>query len=128
MAVASTNKKRKRIVPVGVVHINATFNNTIVTITDVQGDTIVWSSPGKKGFKGSRQATPYAGQVTAEEAIEKAKEFGLKTVSIKLKGPGGGREAAVRAIASSKDITVTSIKDITPVPHNGCRPPKKRRV
>jgi small subunit ribosomal protein S11 len=128
MAAATANKKRKKVVPVGIVHVNATFNNTIVTITDMQGDTISWSSPGKKGFKGSRQGTPYAGQVAAEEALEKAKEFGIKTLSVRVKGPGNGREAAVRAIATAKDLTVTSIKDVTPVPHNGCRPPKKRRV
>jgi len=128
MAPVIANKKRKRVVPVAVVHINATFNNTIIVITDMQGDVFAWSSSGKKAFKGSRKATPYAGQVTAEEVMEKAREFGVKTVSVKVKGPGSGRESAIRAVASAKEITVTSITDVTPVPHNGCRPPKRRRV
>lgn len=128
MAVAVAIKKRKRVVPVAVVHINASFNNTIIVVADMQGDTITWSSSGKKGFKGSRKATPYAGQVTAEEVMEKAKEYGVKTVSIKVKGPGSGRESAIRAVASTKEVTVTTITDVTPVPHNGCRPPKRRRV
>ncbi len=128
MAVAVATKKRKRVVPVAVVHINASFNNTIIVVADMQGDTITWSSSGKKGFKGSRKATPYAGQVTAEEVMEKAKEFGVKTVSIKVKGPGSGRESAIRAVASTKEVTVTTITDVTPVPHNGCRAPKRRRV
>jgi small subunit ribosomal protein S11 len=126
MAVVA-NKKRKRVIPVGVVHINATFNNTIISVADMQGDVVAWSSAGKK-FKGSRKPTPYAGQVIAEEVMERAKEFGMKTVSVKVKGPGSGRESAVRAVANTKDITVTSIIDVTPVPHNGCRAPKKRRV
>jgi small subunit ribosomal protein S11 len=123
----SRKKKKVRLVSVGVVHVNATFNNTIVTITDAQGDVLSWSSAGVCGFKGSRKSTPFAGQVAAEKAIEKAREYGLKTVSVKVKGPGAGRESAVRAL-SSTDLTVTAIKDITPVPHNGCRPPKRRRV
>jgi small subunit ribosomal protein S11 len=119
--------KKKRMVVVGVVHIAATFNNTIVTITDMQGDVIASSSAGVNGFKGSRKSTPYAAQVTAEKAANKAIEFGLKTVTVKVLGPGTGRESAVRALANA-GLTVTSIKDITPVAHNGCRPPKRRRV
>lgn len=128
MAVSTVSKKRKRIVPVGVVHISATFNNTIITVTDMQGYVLAWSSAGERSFKGARKSTPYAGQVTAEDVMKKAMEFGIKTVSIKVKGPGSGRESAVRAIANAKDVTVTSILDVTPVPHNGTRPPKRRRV
>lgn len=123
----SQAKKKKRLVSVGVVHVNATFNNTIVTITDQQGDVIAWSSAGVCGFKGSRKSTPFAGQVAAEKALEKAKEYGLKTVSVKVRGPGSGRESAVRAL-STTELAVTSIRDVTSVPHNGCRPPKRRRV
>lgn len=121
-------RKRKKVVPVGVIHINSSFNNTVVTITDMQGDVISTSTSGQNGFKGSRKSTPYAAQVAAEKAFEKAKDFGLKTVSIKIKGPGAGRESAVRVFAGVKDLTITSIKDVTPVPHNGCRAPKRRRV
>lgn len=123
----SQAKKKKRLVSVGVVHVYATFNNTIVTITDQQGDVLSWSSAGINGFKGSRKSTPFAGQVAAEKALEKAKEYGLKTVSVKVRGPGAGRESAVRAL-STTELTVTSIRDVTSVPHNGCRPPKRRRV
>jgi len=124
----STNSKKKRkIVPVGIAHISASFNNTHVTITDPHGDVIAISSAGANGFKGSKKATPYAGQVTGTKVINLAKEFGLKTLSIKLCGPGSGRESAVRAL-QIPEITITSISDITPVPHNGCRPPKRRRV
>lgn len=119
--------KKKRAVVVGVVHIAATFNNTTVTISDMQGDVFASSSAGANGFKGSRKSTPYAAQLTAEKAAQKAMECGLKTVSVKIKGPGTGRESAVRALTSA-GLTVTSIKDVTPVPHNGCRPPKRRRV
>lgn len=120
--------KRKRNVAVGVAHILATFNNTIVTISDLQGDVISWSSSGCNGFKGSRKSTPYAAQVTAENAARQAmNNYGLKTISVEIAGPGTGRESAIRALASI-GLNVTTIKDITPVPHNGCRPRKKRRV
>jgi small subunit ribosomal protein S11 len=121
-----SNKKKKNVV-VGVVHIAATFNNTVVTITDMQGDTVSWSSSGCNGFKGSRKSTPYAAQITVEKAANAAVEHGMKTVSVKIKGPGSGRESAVRALIAS-GLTITAIKDVTPVPHNGCRPPKRRRV
>ena len=122
----TSSSKGKRFVPAGVVHINATFNNTIITVSDPSGNVVAWSSAGANGFKGSRKSTPYAAQVTATKALEAAVPFGLKTVGIELKGAGPGRESAVRAIAQS--VNVTSIKDITPVPHNGTRPPKRRRV
>lgn len=124
---SSTTKKRKRVVPVGVAIVNATFNNTHVTITDPHGDVIAISSSGANGFKGSKKSTPFASQVTATKVINKAKEYGLKTLSIKVKGPGTGRESAIRALQAS-EITVTSITDVTPIAHNGCRPPKRRRV
>ncbi len=120
-------KKVKKNIPEGVVHIQATFNNTIITITDPVGNGISWSSSGSKGFRGSRKSTPFAAQVAAEEAIRKAKEQGLRKVAVFVKGPGGGREAAIRAIQAA-DLRITMIKDVTPVPHNGCRPPKRRRV
>ena len=122
----STNK-RKRNITVGVAHISATFNNTIVTISDIHGAVVAWSSAGHNGFKGSRKSTPYAAQVTAENAAKKVTEFGMKTISVKIQGPGTGRDSAVRGLISS-GLNVTTIKDITPIPHNGCRPPKKRRV
>lgn len=118
--------KRKNIV-VGIAHILATFNNTIVTISDLQGAVIAWSSAGCNGFKGSRKSTPYAAQVTAEEAAKKAIVFGMKTISIKIQGPGNGRDSAIRGLAST-GLNITTIKDITPIPHNGVRPPKRRRV
>ena len=120
-------KKVKKNVAVGVVHINATFNNTIITVTDPSGNVIAWSTSGAKGFKGSRKSTPFAAQIAAEDAIRKAMEHGLRTVSVLVKGPGGGRESALRAIANT-GVRVTYIRDVTPIPHNGCRPPKKRRV
>jgi small subunit ribosomal protein S11 len=120
-------KKVKKNVAVGVAHVFCSFNNTIITITDLGGDVISWSSAGAHGFKGSRKATPFAAQVTADAAARKAKEHGLKTISIKVKGPGSGRESALRALAAA-ELNVTSIKDVTPVTHNGCRPPKRRRV
>jgi len=120
-------KKIKKHIPVGVAHINATFNNTIVTITDPNGNVIAWSTSGAKGFKGSRKSTPFAAQIAAEDAARKAAEHGIRAVSVLVKGPGAGRESALRAIANV-GIRVTSIKDVTPIPHNGCRPPKKRRV
>lgn len=119
--------KAKKNVAVGVVHINASFNNTIVTVSDLQGNVIAWWSAGAAGFKGSRKSTPYAAQITAEAAVRKAMDHQLKTVSIQVKGPGVGRESALRAV-QNLGLVITSIKDITPVPHNGCRPPKRRRV
>jgi small subunit ribosomal protein S11 len=120
-------KRERKNISAGVVHVNASFNNTIVTITDMQGNTISWSSAGAHGFKGSRKSTPYAAQVTADAAARKAQEHGLKTVLVLVKGPGTGRESALRALQAA-GLVVTSIKDVTPVPHNGCRPPKRRRV
>lgn len=120
-------KKSKKNVFVGVAHVNATFNNTIITITDTQGNVVSWSSSGKHGFKGSKKSTPYAAQVVAEAAGRDAIEHGMKTISILVTGPGSGRESALRALQTVGFI-VSSIKDITPVPHNGCRPPKRRRV
>jgi small subunit ribosomal protein S11 len=119
-------KERKNIVA-GVAHVNASFNNTIVTITDAQGNTISWASSGSMNFKGSRKSTPYAAQMAAEEAGRKAMEHGMKTLEVLVKGPGSGRESALRAL-QAVGFMVTSIRDVTPVPHNGVRPPKKRRV
>lgn len=127
MAKIVKKKKVKKNIPVGVAHIQATFNNTLVTITDVKGDMVSWSSAGSKGFKGSRKSTPYAAQVAAEEAAKKAMDMGMKTVSVLVKGPGSGRESAIRAIGSV-GLKVALIKDVTPIPHNGCRAPKQRRV
>lgn len=120
-------KAARKNIYTGVVHVNATFNNTLVTITDMQGNTISWSTSGTMGFKGSRKSTPYAAQMAAEDAANKAKEHGLKEVDIEVKGPGSGRESALRAI-SAAGLIVKGIKDITPIPHNGCRPRKRRRV
>jgi small subunit ribosomal protein S11 len=125
--VAQKTKKKSKHIVKGVVHIAATFNNTIITITDQKGNTISWSTSGACGFKGSKKSTPFAAQIASETAARKAVEHGLKEVEVIVKGPGGGREAAVRALQTC-GITVTSIRDITPVPHNGCRPPKRRRV
>lgn len=122
-----TAKKVKKNITTGVVHVNATFNNTHVTITDDQGNTISWCSAGLVGFKGSRKSTPYAAQLAAEDAARKAQEHGMKEVYVEVKGPGSGRESALRAI-SMAGLSVRSIKDITPIPHNGCRPRKRRRV
>lgn len=120
-------KKLKKAVAVGQAHIQANFGNVIVTITDPAGETISWSSAGHLGFKGSRKGTPYAAQVTAEDACRKASETGIRAVEVLVKGPGAGREPAVRAIAAA-GLKIMSLKDITPVPHNGCRPPKRRRI
>lgn len=120
-------RKERKNVSTGVVHINASFNNTIVTVTDQQGNTISWSSAGGMGFKGSRKSTPYAAQVATEDAGRKAMEHGVRTVEVEIKGPGAGRESALRAL-QSVGFLVTTIRDVTPVPHNGCRPPKRRRV
>ncbi|KRN46460.1 ribosomal protein S11 (BS11) [Weissella viridescens] len=124
-----TNRKRrvKKNVESGVAHIHATFNNTIVMITDVQGNAVSWSSAGALGFKGSRKSTPFAAQMAAEAAAKSAMENGMKTVEVTVKGPGSGRESAIRALAAA-GLEVTAIKDVTPVPHNGSRPPKRRRV
>ncbi len=120
-------KKTKKNVPVGIVHIHASFNNTMITITDPVGNTLSWSSSGMRGFKGSRKSTPYAAQIASEEAARKAMDHGVRTVTVEVKGPGAGRESALRAL-SVAGLRVTSIRDVTPIPHNGCRPPKKRRV
>lgn len=120
-------KKVKKNIAQGVAHIQATFNNTLVTIADKDGNTIAWSSAGSKGFKGSRKGTPFAAQIAAQDAATKAREHGLKKVEIRVKGPGAGRESAIRALQAA-GIDVTAIRDVTPIPHNGCRPPKKRRV
>ena len=120
-------KRERKAVPRGQAHIQSTFNNTIVTLTDPQGGVLSWGSAGSSGFKGSRKSTPYAAQVAAEAAARKAAEHGLRQVEVFVKGPGGGREGAIRALQSA-GITVTSITDMTPIPHNGCRPPKRRRV
>lgn len=120
-------KKAKKDVPNGVVHINATFNNTMITVTDMGGNTLSWSSAGSKGFKGSRKSTPFAAQVASDEAIRQAMEHGLRSAVVLVTGPGAGREAALRAL-NAAGIKITLVKDVTPLPHNGCRPPKRRRV
>ena len=127
MATDTKKKKVKKNIPVGVAHVNATFNNTIITITDTKGNTIAWSSAGAEGFKGSRKSTPFAAQLAAENAGKRAKDNGVKTLEIEVRGPGSGRESALRALQSTGFI-ITAIKDVTPIPHNGCRPPKRRRV
>lgn len=120
-------KKTRRNVSRGIAHIQSTFNNTIVTISDTNGDVLTFASAGSVGFKGSRKSTPFAAQRAAEDAAEKAKKFGLKEVEVKVKGPGAGRESAITALTAS-GLTIKMIEDVTPLPHNGCRPPKKRRV
>jgi len=120
-------KKVKKNIPTGVVHIQSTFNNTIITVTDAQGNAVSWSSSGKRGFKGSRKSTPFAAQLAAEDAAKVAQEHGMRTVSVFVKGPGSGREAALRALQMA-GFKITSIRDVTPIPHIGCRPPKRRRV
>jgi small subunit ribosomal protein S11 len=122
----SKKRERKAIVS-GKAYIQATFNNTIVTLTDPQGDVIAWASSGSAGFKGSRKGTPYAAQLAAKNAAQKAMEYGLRQIEVYIKGPGSGREAAIRSLQSS-GLYITSIRDVTPIPHNGCRPPKRRRV
>ena len=121
-------RKVKRNVEQGRIYIKASFNNTIMTITDAQGNAIGWSSTGVHGFKGSRKSTPFAARVAADDALKKAVESGMKSVDVFVKGPGSGRESALRAISAIEDMRITSINDITPVPHNGCRPPKQRRI
>ena len=127
MAKKGTKKKEKRFVQTGIAHIQASFNNTLVTITDMNGNVIVWGSAGSLGFKGSRKSTPFAAQRAGEVVTKKAMEHGMKQVDVYVKGPGSGRESAIRALQAS-GLKVNLIKDVTPVPHNGCRPPKKRRV
>lgn len=128
MAVSSPKKRKvRRNVAVGVAFIKATFNNTMVTITDSKGDTLCWASAGTCGFKGSRKSTPFAGQSAAHQAAEKAVKFGMREVEVKVKGPGSGRESAITALEAA-GLSIKSIEDITPLPHNGCRPPKRRRV
>ncbi len=119
-------KERKNIAS-GVAHVNASFNNTLISITDVQGNAISWSSAGTMGFKGSRKSTPYAAQMAAEDAGKKAQEHGMRTLEVMVQGPGSGRESALRAL-QAVGFTITAIRDVTPIPHNGCRPPKRRRV
>ena len=120
-------KKIKRNIEKGQAHIKSTFNNTIITITDLEGNVIAWSSAGKVGYEGSRKSTPFAAQIAAEDAADEAKEMGLKDIQIYVKGPGSGRESAIRSLQSA-GLNISLIKDITPIPHNGCRPPKRRRV
>ena len=130
MATPSTGRVRRRErknISSGIAHVNATFNNTLITITDAQGNTISWASAGAEGFKGSRKSTPYAAQIAAESAGRKAAEHGMKTLEVEVKGPGAGRESALRALQSA-GLAITSIRDVTPIPHNGCRPRKRRRV
>jgi small subunit ribosomal protein S11 len=122
-----TRKKRTRVEPVGRAFIQATFNNTIITLTDAKGGVVSWSSAGRQGFKGSKKSTPFAAQQAASTAAREAMELGLRKVDVSVKGPGSGREAAIRSL-SAAGLEVTSIKDVTPLPHNGCRPPKRRRV
>ena len=123
----TARKREKKNVPHGVAHIQATFNNTIVSITDATGNVVSWSSAGRVGFKGSRKGTPFAAQMAAQQAVTLAREHGLRAVDVRVQGPGAGRESSIRALAAA-GLEVRSIKDVTPIPHNGCRPPKRRRV
>ena len=120
-------KKVKKNVQTGIAHIQSTFNNTVITITDVGGDTLAWASSGQQGFKGSRKSTPFASQMAAEDCAKKAMEHGVRTLGVYVKGPGAGRESALRALQAA-GMRITMIRDVTPIPHNGCRPPKRRRV
>jgi small subunit ribosomal protein S11 len=124
---STSKRKEKKNVPVGVCHITATFNNTIVTFTDPQGNLVSWSSTGAVGFHGSRTSTPFAAKTATEDAVRKAKEHGMRQIDVQVKGPGSGREAALRALAA-EGLKITTIRDVTPVPHNGCKPPKMRRI
>ena len=126
-ASARPRRRERKNISSGVAHVSATFNNTMITITDAQGNTIAWSSAGSQGFRGSRKSTPYAAQVAAEDAGKKAMEHGMKTLEVEVKGPGSGRESELRALQAT-GFTITSIRDVTPIPHNGCRPRKRRRV
>ncbi len=123
----TSRKKKERVDAHGVAHIKSSFNNTIITLTDLQGNVIAWASAGKVGFKGSRKSTPFAAQMAAETAAKEAMDLGLQKVDVEVKGPGAGREAAIRSLQAA-GLEILSIKDVTPIPHNGCRPPKKRRV
>jgi small subunit ribosomal protein S11 len=123
----SKGKKEKKSIPSGIIHIQSTFNNTIVTITDAGGNVVASSSAGRQGFKGSRKSTPFAAQLAAQDALRQAMEHGMRTAEVRVKGPGVGREAAIRALQTD-GFTVSVIRDVTPIPHNGCRPPKRRRV
>lgn len=127
MASPKGKKRVKKNIASGIVHIFASFNNTVITVTDTQGNAVSWSSCGARAFKGSRKSTPFAAQVAAEDAVRKAQDHGMKAVEVRVKGPGAGRESALRAVANS-GMKITLIKDVTPIPHNGCRPPKRRRV
>ncbi|GLK71824.1 30S ribosomal protein S11 [Ancylobacter dichloromethanicus] len=124
---ARIKRRERKNIASGVAHVNASFNNTMITITDAQGNTIAWSSAGAMGFKGSRKSTPYAAQVAAEDCARKASDHGMRTIEVEVSGPGSGRESALRAFQAA-GFTVTSIRDVTPIPHNGCRPRKRRRV
>jgi small subunit ribosomal protein S11 len=124
---ARPRRKEKKNITSAVAHVNASFNNTMITITDAQGNTIAWSSAGSQGFKGSRKSTPYAAQVAADVAGKRAAEHGVRTLEVEVKGPGSGRESALRAL-QAVGFVITSIRDVTPIPHNGCRPPKRRRI
>ncbi len=124
---AAPKRKERKNISAGVAHVKSSFNNTMITITDAQGNTIAWSSSGQMGFKGSRKSTPYAAQMAGEDAGRKAQEHGMKTLDVMVQGPGGGRESALRAL-QAVGFTINSIKDVTPIAHNGCRPPKRRRV
>jgi len=124
---SKTKKKEKKVITHGVMFIHSTFNNTIITITDTEGKVLTWASGGVVGFKGSRKSTPFAAQLAAEKALKDAENFGVRSLDVRVKGPGAGRESAIRSIGNTP-LQVRSIKDITPIPHNGCRPPKKRRV
>lgn len=124
---ARLRRRDRKNVPTGIAHVNSTFNNTMITITDPQGNVVSWSSAGANGFKGSRKSTPYAAQLAAEDAGRKAQDHGVKTLQVEVKGPGSGREAALRSL-QAVGFVITSIRDVTPIPHNGCRPPKRRRV
>jgi len=126
-AAGRVRRRERKNITSGVAHVNATFNNTMITITDAQGNSIAWSSAGSQGFKGSRKSTPYAAQMAAEDAGRKAQEHGVKTLEVEVKGPGSGRESALRAL-QAVGFTITAIRDVTPIPHNGCRPRKRRRV
>ena len=126
-ATARPRRRERKNITSGVAHVNATFNNTMITITDAQGNSIAWSSAGSQGFKGSRKSTPYAAQMAAEVAGRKAQDHGVKTLEVEVKGPGSGRESALRAL-QAVGFTITAIRDVTPIPHNGCRPRKRRRV
>ncbi len=131
MAKASGGKRvarrERKNIPMGIIHINATFNNTLITITDMEGNTVVWTSAGNSSFKGTRKGTPFAAQVAARTAAEKVMEHGMREVDVRVKGPGSGRESSIRAIQAT-GLKIRSIRDVTPIPHNGCRPPKRRRV